>query len=198
MADTNVRIEQFQKMAADDPNNELGHFSLGRAYLDADIHDGAIASFQRAIDLNPQMSRAYQLLGVALLRKGHKDLAIGALGKGILVAQERGDMMPCNEMVQMLRDMGAPVPELKKNEASRPVGTDEVFCHRCNRIGPKLASPPFSNAQGREIHEKICQPCWREWIAMGTKVINELRLSMVDPEAQRIFDQHMREFLNLS
>jgi len=32
---TNDRLEQFKKMAADDPNNELGHFSLGRAYLDA-------------------------------------------------------------------------------------------------------------------------------------------------------------------
>jgi Fe-S cluster biosynthesis and repair protein YggX len=32
---------------------------------------------------------------------------------------------------------------------------------------------------------------------MGTKVINELRLAMNEPEAQRIFDQHMFEFLNL-
>jgi Fe-S cluster biosynthesis and repair protein YggX len=197
MADSNVRIEQFRKMAADDPNNELGHFSLGRAYLDAELYDGAIASFQRAIELNPQMSRAYQVLGLALLRHGQKDLAISALNTGIIVANGRGDMMPRNEMMQMLRDIGAPVPELGTSEASRPVGDGEVSCHRCNRIGPRLASPPFSNAQGREIQEKICQPCWREWIAMGTKVINELRLSMVDPEAQRIFDQHMREFLNL-
>jgi Fe-S cluster biosynthesis and repair protein YggX len=33
---------------------------------------------------------------------------------------------------------------------------------------------------------------------MGTKVINELRLPLSDPQAQKIFDQHMREFLNLS
>jgi Fe-S cluster biosynthesis and repair protein YggX len=65
-------------------------------------------------------------------------------------------------------------------------------------MGTKLASPPFSNAQGREIQARICQGCWREWLAMGTKVINELRLSLVDPEAQRVFDQHMREFLNLA
>jgi Fe-S cluster biosynthesis and repair protein YggX len=33
---------------------------------------------------------------------------------------------------------------------------------------------------------------------MGTKVINELRLPLSDPQAQRIFDQHMMEFLNLA
>ncbi|CAA9413769.1 MAG: hypothetical protein AVDCRST_MAG64-2478, partial [uncultured Phycisphaerae bacterium] len=35
MADLDTRIEQFRKMASDDPGNELGHFSLGRALLDA-------------------------------------------------------------------------------------------------------------------------------------------------------------------
>jgi len=197
MAELNPRIEQFRKMAADDPDNELGHFSLGRAYLDAGMFDGAIASFQRAIEINPQMSRAYQLLALSLMRKGQDQLAIEFLNKGVRVAHDRGDMMPRNEMMQMLRDLGAPPPELKKAEAPRPVGAGEVFCHRCNRIGPKLPSAPFSNAQGKEIQDKICQPCWREWLAMGTKVINELRLSLADPDSQRIFDQHMREFLNL-
>jgi len=47
------------------------------------------------------------------------------------------------------------------------------------------------------IYEKICNDCWREWIAMGTKVINEMRLPLSDPQAQKVFDQHMMEFLNL-
>jgi Fe-S cluster biosynthesis and repair protein YggX len=32
---------------------------------------------------------------------------------------------------------------------------------------------------------------------MGTKLINELRLPLSDPKAQKIFDQNMMEFLNL-
>ena len=32
---------------------------------------------------------------------------------------------------------------------------------------------------------------------MGTKVINELRLPLNDPQAQKLDDQHMLEFLNL-
>jgi hypothetical protein len=33
---------------------------------------------------------------------------------------------------------------------------------------------------------------------MGTKVINELRLPLSDPQAQKLWDQHVREFLNLN
>jgi len=197
MADIHTRIEQFKKMASDDPNNELGHFSLGRAYLEAGIYDNAASSFQRVIEINPNMSRAYQLLATALLRRNEKDQAIGRLTEGLKIAHERGDMMARNDMVKMLQELGAAVPELKKAEADRPVGEGEVLCSRCGRIGPRLPEPPFRNDLGREIHQKTCAPCWREWIGMGTKVINEMRLPLSDPQAQKIFDQHMIEFLNL-
>ena len=32
---------------------------------------------------------------------------------------------------------------------------------------------------------------------MGTKVINELRLNFADPRHAQLYDQHMKEFLNL-
>jgi Fe-S cluster biosynthesis and repair protein YggX len=197
MADIHSRIEQFKKMASDDPNNELGHFSLGRAYLEAGIYDSAATSFQRVIEINPNMSRAYQLLATSLLRQNEKDKAIHYLTEGVKIAHERGDMMARNDMVKMLQDNGAAVPELKKTEVDRPVGEGEILCNRCGRIGPRLPEPPFSNALGKEIQEKTCAACWREWIGMGTKVINEMRLPLADPQAQKIFDQHMIEFLNL-
>jgi Fe-S cluster biosynthesis and repair protein YggX len=197
MADIHTRIDQFKKMASDDPNNELGHFSLGRAYLDAGIYDNAASSFDRVIEINPNMSRAYQLLASAQLRLGQKDKAIERLTQGVKIAHDRGDMMARNEMVKMLQDAGAPVPELKKTETDRPVGQGEVLCARCGKIGPRLPEPPFRNDLGREIEQKTCATCWREWIGMGTKVINEMRLPLSDPQAQKIFDQHMIEFLNL-
>jgi Fe-S cluster biosynthesis and repair protein YggX len=197
MADTNARIEQFKKMANDDPNNELGHFSLGRAYLEGGLVDGAIASFQRVIELNPNMSRAYQLLATAVIQKGETSQAIEYLTKGVQVANERGDLMPKNDMIRTLRELGAPVPEMKRAEAQQPVSEGEVFCSRCGKIGPRMAEAPFRNAQGKEIHEKVCAPCFREWVGMGTKVINEMRLPLSDPQAQKIYDQHMMEFLNL-
>jgi Fe-S cluster biosynthesis and repair protein YggX len=196
MAD-NSRIEQFRKMTEADPGNELGHFSFGRELLAAGQPEAAVRSFEKCLELNPNISKAYQLEAQALLELQRKDEAIGKLTAGVQRADERGEMMPRNEMAAMLKELGAPVPQFKSAAADRPLGEGEIQCARCNRFARKLPKPPFSNAQGREIFEKVCADCWREWIPMGTKVINELRLPLNDPQAQKLYDQHMMEFLNL-
>ena len=197
MADINSRIEQFQKMADADPENELGHFSLGRAYFDAERMPEAVTAFERVLTLNPKLSKVYQLLASAQLKLNQRDQAIERLTAGVKMADERGDLMPKNEMIKMLKDLGAPVPELKSAAAERAPTEGEVLCHRCGKVKSKMAHPPFSNAQGKNIQEKICADCWKEWIGMGTKVINELRLPLSDPRAQKEFDRHMNEFLNM-
>ncbi len=197
MSDTTARIEQFRKMANDDPNNELGHFSLGREYLNAGQWSEAVQSLERALSINPNLSKAYQLVGQALLEQGQRDRAIERLTAGVTKADERGDILPRNEMTRMLQQLGALVPELKSRQETQAVGEGQVQCKRCGQIGPKLARPPFRNAFGQEIYENTCSPCWQEAIRMGTKVINELRLPMNDPQAQKMWDQHIREFLNL-
>jgi Fe-S cluster biosynthesis and repair protein YggX len=197
MPDPNPRIEQFRKMADADPKNELGHFSLGKAYLDAGQTAPAIQSFQRVIELNPEIAKVYQMLASALLKENRKPEAIDRLTQGVAIAAGRGDLMPRNEMIKMLKELGATVPESAVAVPQQSVGQGQVLCNRCGKVGRRLAEPPFSNVQGKLIQEKICADCWREWIGMGTKVINELRLPLSDPQAQKIFDQHMREFLNL-
>jgi Fe-S cluster biosynthesis and repair protein YggX len=198
VSDTNSRLEQFKKMAEADPNNELGHFSLGRAYLDAGMEADAIASLTRTLELNPNISKAYQLLAQAQLQSGQQKEAIATLTKGADIANSRGDLMPRNEMTRMLGELGAPVPAYEKAQPEQAVGEGQILCKRCGRVMPKMASAPFRNEQGKLIHENICAECWREWIPTGTKVINELRLPLNDPQASKVYDQHMLEFLNLS
>jgi Fe-S cluster biosynthesis and repair protein YggX len=201
-ADIQARIERFQKMAQADPENELGHFSLGRAYLDAGMHNEAIASLRRVLQINPNRGPVYHLLAQAQLAAGRKDDAIRSHTDGVKVAAARGEMLARDEMVRMLQQQGAPIPQEATASAPAPatapaVGAAEVLCTRCGRVNPKLPRPPFRNAQGQLILEKICAPCWKEWVAMGTKVINELRLPMNEPEAQKVYDKHMMEFLGL-
>ena len=101
-------------------------------------------------------------------------------------------------MIRMLQELGAPLPELKKSAAAEhAVGEGQVQCRRCNQVAPKLPKPPMKGPLGQEVFEKICADCWRLWIPQGTKVINELRLPLGDPEAMKIYDQHMVEFLSL-
>ncbi len=197
MPTTQERIEQFKKMAADDPKNELGHFSLGRAYLDAGQNEEAVKSFEHALVLNNKLSKAYQLIAKALLAQNLKDEAIERLNQGVMLADERGDLLPRNEMVGMLKELGAPVPALKTNERKIEVGEGQVLDRRTGQPGTRLPKAPFRNKMGQMIYDNASAESWREWIGMGTKVINELRLPLSDPQAQKIYDEHMLEFLNL-
>jgi len=197
MTDPQTRIEQFRKMAEADPQNELGHFSLGRAYMDAEDFEAAAVSLRRAIELAPALTRAYQLLATALLKCNRRDEATRTLLDGLKVAHERGDFMPKKEIMTMLGDLGVEVPEYARQQQELKVGEGEVHCKRCNQVRPRMPKAPFKNAQGQQIWENVCAACWREWIGMGTKVINELRLPLSDPQAQKIYDAHMLEFLNL-
>jgi Fe-S cluster biosynthesis and repair protein YggX len=197
MPTTQERIEQFKKMAADDPKNELGHFSLGRAYLDAGQYGEAVKSFEHALVLNNKLSKAYQLIAKALLAQNLQEEAIERLNQGVMLADERGDLLPRNEMVAMLKELGAPVPALKSSQRKIEVGEGQVLDRRTGQPGTRLPRPPFKNKLGQLIYENVSAESWREWIGMGTKVINELRLPLSDPQAQKVFDEHMLEFLNL-
>ncbi|HEY4588849.1 MAG TPA: oxidative damage protection protein [Thermoanaerobaculia bacterium] len=71
-----------------------------------------------------------------------------------------------------------------------------VHCARCGRPeAPALTRQPFPGKLGIEIRERICADCWNEWLKMEVMVINELRLSLMDPASQETLNRHMREFL---
>ncbi len=73
-----------------------------------------------------------------------------------------------------------------------------VRCRRCLRPdAPALARPPLPGPAGEEIRAQVCSDCWGDWQRMEVKVINELRLNFMDPQALQILDAHLREFLAL-
>ena len=191
-----AHIEKLRAQSEANPSDEIGHFSLGRALLESGDAAEAAKSFQRVLALNPNISKAYQLLADAQLKTGHRDYAIKTLTEGVNVAHRRGDLMPKNEMSAKLGELGAPVPQFADPRATN-VGEGEVFCKRHGGTGPKLDKAPFRGPFGQEIFENTCANCWKEAIGFGTKVINELRLPLSDPQAQKMWDQHIRDFLNL-
>ncbi|MCC6240145.1 MAG: Fe(2+)-trafficking protein [Phycisphaerales bacterium] len=197
MADNDARIQQFRKMTQADPDNELGHFSLGRACLEAGQHAQAIDSFNRALEINANLSKCYQLLAEAQLQLNHKQPAIETLTKGLLVAHQRGDLLVKNAMIERLENLGADVPALPSRSSNNPIGTGQVQCSRCGQVKSMLSAAPFKHPLGQFIYTHVCYDCWHKWIGMGTKVINEMRLSLNEPKSQQVFDQQMLEFLNL-
>ena len=74
---------------------------------------------------------------------------------------------------------------------------EQVSCSRCGSTAPGLARAPLPGAAGRAVLAQSCEPCWRAWLDLQVKLINEHRLSPAKPDD---FDQLIREmqaFLNL-
>lgn len=199
-----TRIKQFKQMAEADPENELGHFSLGKAYKEAGRFEEAVESLKRALELNSKMSKTYQLLGEAYESAERRDEAIEVTTRGVAVADELGDRLPRDAMASALKEWGAPVPTLKgtddaatATETAGGTSASGFRCARCGRPDGQLPKAPFKGALGERVLELTCTGCWREWIPMGTKVINEMGLALASKEGQDTYDQYMMEFLQI-
>ena len=194
------RIAQFENMTAADPENEMAHFSLGNAYLKAGRAAEAAKCFQKVIELNGDMSKAYQLAGEAMLDAGLEDRAVVVLETGWKVAATRGDLLVRDGIGEKLESIGRTPPALSEEEnatADELAASGSFICRQTGRTGTQLEAPPFKGPIGAWIQENISFQTWNDWIGQGTKVINELRLDFSREEDQESYDRHMREFLGI-
>lgn len=202
------RIEQFRKMAKANPDDDLAHYALGQALVDAERHGEAVNVLRHVIKLNSGYSRAYVLLGTAQRTLGDEDGAIDTFQTGYAAAMNRGDLMPATEMKQRLAELGSAPDADKMMEAMNAAAGDdpdagrepeegEVRCARTSRIGQAMTMNPFGDEVGAWIQDHISQQSWDDWMEMSIKVINELRLDLGDPMGQKAYDDHMRDFLNI-
>src|SRR6266436_3763467 len=127
------RIAQFRKMATDDPDNELGHFRLGQLLMEDNQPAEAVKSFERTLELSPQFSKVFQLLGECLIKLDQKDKAVEVLTKGWHNADEKGDRLPKEAMAKLLVSLGAPVPQPQASTAADDGSPGTGF--RCQRPG---------------------------------------------------------------
>lgn len=194
--DIETRIAQFEKMATDDPTNDMAHFSLGGAYQQAGRFEDAAESYIRCIELNPAMSKAYQLAGAALIATDQPDRAGEILTTGYTEAAKRGDLMPKRAMGDMLEQLKLPVPEVEEQKAG-PAPDGSFICRKTGRPSHQMDHPPFRGALGEWIHQNISQETFQLWIGQGTKVINELRLDLSQDKDVDTYDAHMREYLGI-
>jgi tetratricopeptide (TPR) repeat protein len=200
MSQLQDRIAQFRKMAGDDPENELGHFRLGQLLAEAGHHPEAVQSFRRTLELSPEFSKVYQLLGASLIQLGQRADAVKVLRDGFEIADQRGDTIPRDEMAKLLVQLGEPAPVSKKSTTGGEVGAGGFRCQRpgcmAGARARQLPKPPMNDETGRRIQASICADCWTEWFRnYSIKVINEMRLDLSTEKGQEVYDQIMREFL---
>jgi Fe-S cluster biosynthesis and repair protein YggX len=198
--DNNDRIVQWEKMTQADPDNAMGWFSLGNAYKDAHRAEDAAKALNQAVKLDEGLSRGYQLLGQVLIELKRTSEAAAVLTRGYQTAAERGDVMPQKAMGSLLEKIGQPVPKVAVPKTPQADANDPntIVDRKTGQPGHRLPDPPMRGPIGKIIFENYSQETWREWIGMGTKVINELRLDFSNPDHQHTYEQHMLEWLSIS
>jgi tetratricopeptide (TPR) repeat protein len=194
------QIARFRNMAQEDPDNDLAHFRLGQFLMDDGQHEEAAKSFRRTLEITPEFSKVFQLLGECLIKLDRKDEAVQVLTKGWGVADDRGDRMPRDAMAKLLQQLGAPVPT---RQTAVVVDDTPGTGFRCQRPGcmegkraVQLTAQPVPDAIGERIQRDICSACWTLWWKdLSIKVINELRLDLSSEGGQYEYDKNMREFM---
>ena len=70
-----------------------------------------------------------------------------------------------------------------------------VQCSKLGRESEGLAYAPYPGELGTRIYNEISKEAWAQWLAHQTMLINENRLSPVDPKARKYLREQMEAFL---
>ncbi len=73
--------------------------------------------------------------------------------------------------------------------------SEMIFCHKHQENAPALETPPMPGPSGEKIFNSICSNCWTDWLSHQTMLINEYRLSLINPEARKFLSTEREKFL---
>ena len=65
---------------------------------------------------------------------------------------------------------------------------------KCIKLGTEaegLDFPPLPGELGKKIYENVSKEAWAQWIKLQTMLINENRLSLVDPRARQYLQEQV-------
>ena len=69
-----------------------------------------------------------------------------------------------------------------------------VQCVMLKREAPGLDRPPYPGDLGRRIYEEVSREAWARWLQQQTMLINEYRLTPIEPKARKFLEAEMEKF----
>ena len=69
-----------------------------------------------------------------------------------------------------------------------------VFCVKLQREADGLDFAPYPGELGKRIFSSVSKDAWKQWLAHQTMLINENRLSPLDPKARKFIEGEMEQF----
>lgn len=69
-----------------------------------------------------------------------------------------------------------------------------VHCVKLDKEAEGLDRMPYPGDLGKRIFENVSKEAWQMWLQQQTILINEYRLSPMDPKARKYLEEQMDKF----
>jgi Fe-S cluster biosynthesis and repair protein YggX len=69
-----------------------------------------------------------------------------------------------------------------------------VQCVVLKREAPGLERAPYPGELGKRIYENVSKEAWAQWLKQQTMLINENRLTPIEPKARKFLETEMEKF----
>jgi Fe-S cluster biosynthesis and repair protein YggX len=69
-----------------------------------------------------------------------------------------------------------------------------VHCVKLGKEAEGLERPTYPGDLGKRIFENVSKEAWQQWMQQQTMLINEYRLSPIEPKAREFLEQQMEKY----
>lgn len=69
-----------------------------------------------------------------------------------------------------------------------------VKCIKLGREAEGLDRPPYPGELGKRIYLNVSKEAWQQWLRQQTMLINEYRLTPIEPQARKFLEEQMEQF----
>jgi len=69
-----------------------------------------------------------------------------------------------------------------------------VNCIMLKKEAEGLDFAPYPGELGKRIYENVSKEAWRRWLGHQTMLINEYRLTPIEPEARKFLEKEMEKY----
>jgi Fe-S cluster biosynthesis and repair protein YggX len=69
-----------------------------------------------------------------------------------------------------------------------------VHCVKLGKEAEGLDRPTYPGDLGKRIFENVSKQAWQQWLQQQTMLINEYRLSPIEPKSREFLEQQMEKF----
>ena len=69
-----------------------------------------------------------------------------------------------------------------------------IQCVYLKKEAPGLDRPPYPGPLGKRLYDSVSREAWTTWLSHQTMLMNEYRLTPVDPKARKFLEAEMEKF----